>query len=117
MTETIKQAEIRVKIRTTGEFGNRRRVFLYIPEEFNFNDQASKDMYFSVWSHTHNLPEDHPFHDSIEEMQKSIRLHEMTVTSRDQKTFVLIIGETSGSTSFVTDILIDIFGSALSFDQ
>ena len=98
----VRTATITIKIRPTGEYGNRRKVTITLPAEFDINDKASKvtitlpaefdindkastEVYYHAWNEHRGLPADHPYRTAIESVKDKavggIRLHELMLTS------------------------------------
>lgn len=110
--------KILVRIRAN-EFGNRFKVSISIPVKFDIEDNSSTQSYYTAWTNSRNLPEDHPLHNCIKGIKEVVRFHEMQLVSRSGDTYVSYIGETCSKIQLFKSQLIEIFGllsDSISFD-
>ena len=105
----VRTATITIKIRPTGEYGNRRKVTITLPAEFDINDKASTEVYYHAWNEHRGLPADHPYRTAIESVKDKavggIRLHELMLTSCKGVTSVSFIGETHDRTKTIEEFV------------
>ena len=117
----VRTATITIKIRPTGEYGNRRKVTITLPAEFDINDKASTEVYYHAWNEHRGLPADHPYRTAIESVKDKaiwgIRLHELMLTSCKGVTSVSFIGETHDRTKTIERKLSQIFGNNVEYDS
>lgn len=115
----IQEATVTVQIRPTDGYKHRRKVIITIPASFDFDDRNSTSAYYCAWNTGKNLPESSPYCAAIEAVkssQNNIRLHELMLTSCEEKTFVSVIGETSDNINRIMQNLTQIFGDGIDFD-
>lgn len=118
--QKVSEATVVIQIRPTGEYGQRRRVTITVPADFDINDRTSTQVYYQSWNLRHNLPESNPFFAAIEAVQDkekaNLRLRELILTSRRGKSYVSVIGETHDNTSRIMRKMSSIFGEDVDFD-
>lgn len=116
---TQKHETILVNVRNVGEFGNRFKVNVSIPAQFDIEDDSSTKIYYTSWNNERNLPKEHPLHNCIEEIKEVVRLHEMQLISRSDIKYVSFVGETHTKISLIKSQLMAVFntlGYSISFD-
>ena len=117
--QKISAATVTIQIRPTGEYGNRRRVTITVPADFDLNDKSTTQVYYHNWNVYRSLPESSPFYAAIEAVrgkETNIRLHELMLSSRGGKSFVSVVGETHDNTSRIMRKMSQIFGDDVAFD-
>lgn len=108
---------VQVNIRSFGEFLNHRKVTISLPASFDLEDKSTTKPIYEAWNKGKNVPESNPHRHSIDEVKKSLKLHEMMLTSRNGQTYISVIGETRETYKPIVRKLNAIFGEDnLTFD-